>query len=148
VALSEQRLQEYSDVFTVFDSDKDGFITVEELMIIFASIGYNITPQEMREMIGRGAYSQYAQRGGRIDFQMFTNLMAVKMMKVDSERQFKDAFEMLDRDERGYVTCTELRKIVGYLGQHMSEEDVYTRWCSRPFPTLTVRSLTLASKKS
>jgi len=125
VAVSEQRQREYHDAFSLFDGDKDGFISVEELTTIFASIGYNVTPQEMRELIGQGAYSRYAQQGGRIDFQMFTDLMAVKMKEVDSEVELKDAFRMLDSEERGYITCKELQKVVVYLGEQISEEDLY-----------------------
>ena len=121
--IPEAKMRQYRETFSLFDADKDGFISVEELVTIFASMGYTASPQEMRELIGAGAYSQYASRGGRIDFDLFTELMAVKMKDIDAELELKASFQKLDAEGRGYVTCHDLAAVMQQLGEDMTGEE-------------------------
>lgn len=40
-----------NSIFQVFDRDKDGYITAQELQMVMASLGENLTQEELNEMI-------------------------------------------------------------------------------------------------
>ena len=73
--MSEKQTKEYKEAFALFDKDKDGYISSDELATVMRSLGHNPTPTEVRELISEGVPGQYTERGGRIDFSMFCNLM-------------------------------------------------------------------------
>ena len=47
------RAQDYREAFNLFDKDKDGFISVDELQTVMRSVGHNTTNAEVRELINQ-----------------------------------------------------------------------------------------------
>ena len=47
------RAQDYREAFNLFDKDKDGFISVDELQTVMRSVGHNPTNAEVRELINQ-----------------------------------------------------------------------------------------------
>jgi len=122
VTLSEKQKNEYRAAFRLFDKDKDGYISNDELVTVMRSIGHHVNQSELRELFSPGG--DYTSRGGKIDFDMFCNLMTDKMKDVDSEKELKDAFRVLDDSGRGYINCKELQQICSKLGETLTEEQV------------------------
>eukprot|EP00310_Coccolithus_braarudii_P020888 CAMPEP_0183342814 /NCGR_PEP_ID=MMETSP0164_2-20130417/8859_1 /TAXON_ID=221442 /ORGANISM="Coccolithus pelagicus ssp braarudi, Strain PLY182g" /LENGTH=152 /DNA_ID=CAMNT_0025513511 /DNA_START=10 /DNA_END=468 /DNA_ORIENTATION=- len=122
--LSERAIQEYREAFALFDKDKDGYISAEELATVMRSMGHSPTPADMRELIG-DSNGSYTQRGGKIDFQHFCQLMAQKMKDVDSEQELRDAFRVLDANNNGYIKTAELQKVCANLGEELDESELY-----------------------
>lgn len=50
-AIFLQRNNVLNSIFQVFDRDKDGYITAQELQMVMASLGENLTQEELNEMI-------------------------------------------------------------------------------------------------
>ena len=73
--MTDKQKKEYRDAFALFDKDKDGFISTEELGTVMRSLGHTPTPTEVRELISEGVPGQYTERGGKIDFNLFCSLM-------------------------------------------------------------------------
>mmetsp|Transcript_30853 Transcript_30853/g.51053 ORF Transcript_30853/g.51053 Transcript_30853/m.51053 type:complete len:155 (+) Transcript_30853:16-480(+) len=125
--LTEQQLKE---TFALFDKDRDGFISAEELTTVMRSIGHNANPSELRELMNNAHGSgTYTSRDGKIDFELFCSLMDQKMKDVDSEAELKDAFRVLDELGKGYIGVKELRLICQNLGEELDEEQVYSMVC-------------------
>ncbi|KAL1521640.1 hypothetical protein AB1Y20_021297 [Prymnesium parvum] len=128
-AMSDKQRREYREAFALFDKDKDGYISSEELATVMRSLGHNPTPTEVRELISEGVPGQYTERGGRIDFNIFCSLMVRKMKDVDSEMELKDAFRVLDKDGLGYIKTDVMQKICKRLGEDLDESQVYDMIC-------------------
>jgi Ca2+-binding EF-hand superfamily protein len=79
----------------------------------------------MRELIGQGTSGLYTERGGKIDFDLFCNLMTRKVKDVNAESELKDAFRVLDEDGKGYIGCNELRQICKNLGEDLDDSEVF-----------------------
>ncbi|URD94295.1 EFh [Musa troglodytarum] len=63
------------EAFRAFDSNNDGLITCDELRGIMASLGYNPTTEEVREMMRRGD----ADKDGLLSMEEFLEMNAVEL---------------------------------------------------------------------
>ncbi|KAK3092811.1 hypothetical protein FSP39_007470, partial [Pinctada imbricata] len=61
---------------------------------------------------------------GEIDFPEFLTMMAKKMKALDVEDEIREAFKVFDRENKGYITASELRHIMTNLGEKLSDADV------------------------
>ena len=61
---------------------------------------------------------------GQMDFEEFVKLMVAKNQFSFSEDEAMEAFRIFDRDDRGYIMSTELRKIFQCLEEKIPEHDI------------------------
>ena len=59
---------------------------------------------------------------GEIDFPEFLNMMA-KKTKEDPE-EIKEAFEVFDKDRDGFISASELQKVLESIGEKLSGEEI------------------------
>ena len=59
-----------------------------------------------------------------MDFEEFVKLMVSKNQFSFNEDEAMEAFRIFDRDDRGYIMSTELRKIFQSLEEKISEHDI------------------------
>lgn len=60
---------------------------------------------------------------GIIDFSEFLQMMARKMQEVDVENDIREAFKVFDKENKGYITASELRHIMTNLGEKLSDDE-------------------------
>merc|ERR1711976_591073 len=90
VDISESKIAEFKEAFSLFDKDGDGQITTKELGTVMRSLHQNPTEAELREMI-----SEVDKNGDNaIDFPEFVKMMAKKMKDTESEEEIVDAFKV------------------------------------------------------
>ncbi|CAL4935605.1 unnamed protein product [Urochloa decumbens] len=118
--LTEEEIAEFKEVFNLYDKDRDGFITSEELGTVMESLGENFTESELKAMIK----AVDADGTGTIDFHKFLNLMARKLKDTDSEEKLQEAFDVIDKDQDGYISATELRQVMTNLGEKVTDQEV------------------------
>nr|KAJ0217545.1 hypothetical protein LSAT_V11C300121340 [Lactuca sativa] len=104
-----------------------GCITSKELGIVMR---IHPTEAKLQDMINEVNVDQ----NGTIDFPKFLNLMAKKMkfcivlfglMKyTDYEEELKEAFNVFDKDQNGYISTAELRHVMTNLGEKLTDEEV------------------------
>ena len=116
--LTEDQYHEYLSAFNMFDTDRSGDISAEELVQAMKSLDKPTTLEEAKEMIKR-----VDENGdGDIDFREF-----VIMMGDDSEEEeeLRKAFDLFDADNSGYIDEDELKKImVQLLGPNLSDDEL------------------------
>jgi len=117
--LTEETIKEFREAFHLFDKDKDGTITVQELGTVMNCMGQNPSEQELRQMIKEVD----ADGNGTIDFAEFVTLMARKM-NSDKDAEIRQAFNVFDKDGDGYISSAELQHIMQSLGEELTEEEV------------------------
>ncbi|NWR79303.1 CALMS protein, partial [Centropus bengalensis] len=118
--LSEEKIAEFKEAFSLFDRDGDGCITTKELGTVMRSLGQNPTEAELQDMVGEVD----ADSSGTIDFPEFLSLMARKMRDTDSEEEIREAFRVFDKDGNGYISAAELRHVMTNLGEKLTDEEV------------------------
>ncbi|NWU87227.1 CALMS protein, partial [Onychorhynchus coronatus] len=118
--LSEEKIAEFKEAFSLFDRDGDGSITTRELGTVMRSLGQNPTEAELRDMVGEVD----ADGSGTVDFPEFLSLMARKMRDTDGEEEIREAFRVFDKDGNGYISAAELRHVMTNLGEKLTDEEV------------------------
>ncbi|NXG04775.1 CALMS protein, partial [Sakesphorus luctuosus] len=121
--LSEEKITEFKEAFSLFDRGGTGTIGTRELGTVLRALGHNPTEAELRAMA-----SQVDTDGsGTVDFAEFLSLMATRMKDRDGqeeEEEIREAFRVFDRDGNGYVSAAELRHVMTHLGERLTDEEV------------------------
>eukprot|EP01133_Synstelium_polycarpum_P012855 gene12855-15097_t len=110
--------QLYKDAFNLFDKDKDGKISVQELGTVMRSVGSNPTQAELKDMI-----KEVDDGSGLVDFQHFAQLMTRKMQYSDSEADIKTAFKVFDHKGNGYASISDLKHTLTTIGEKLTKEE-------------------------
>ncbi|NWV03593.1 CALMS protein, partial [Ptilonorhynchus violaceus] len=118
--LSEEKIAEFKEAFSLFDRDGDGSISTKELGTVMRSLGQNPSEAELRDMVAEVD----ADGGGTVDFAEFLSLMARKMREADGEEEIREAFRVFDKDGNGYISAAELRHVMTNLGEKLTDEEV------------------------
>mmetsp|Transcript_70472 Transcript_70472/g.82106 ORF Transcript_70472/g.82106 Transcript_70472/m.82106 type:complete len:248 (+) Transcript_70472:92-835(+) len=106
--LNNEQIARLKEVFEYFDEDNSGSIDAGELVNVFASMGQDVTEDEMREMI-----DQVDEDGsGQIEFEEFLMLMCSNFGGKTFETDMHDAFTLVDPDGTGRVEATALFQLI------------------------------------
>jgi len=106
------------EAFTLFDCDRDGEITVEELGKVMRTHGFDPTEEDLKDMIR----NVDTNANGAIDFNEFIDMMVKRGANV--EEDVAHAFKVFDRDGDGLITGEELRLTMNNLGEPITEAEV------------------------
>eukprot|EP00179_Madagascaria_erythrocladioides_P003260 CAMPEP_0198310662 /NCGR_PEP_ID=MMETSP1450-20131203/2658_1 /TAXON_ID=753684 ORGANISM="Madagascaria erythrocladiodes, Strain CCMP3234" /NCGR_SAMPLE_ID=MMETSP1450 /ASSEMBLY_ACC=CAM_ASM_001115 /LENGTH=150 /DNA_ID=CAMNT_0044013505 /DNA_START=104 /DNA_END=556 /DNA_ORIENTATION=+ len=118
--LTEDTIKEFREAFALFDKNKDGSISAQELGVVMRSMGQSPTDAELQQMIAEVD----ADGNGTIDFAEFVTLMARKMKNSDKDAEIREAFNVFDKNGDGKISADELRQIMAKLGENLSDEEV------------------------
>nr|AAV73912.1 calmodulin-like protein [Pinctada fucata] len=117
--LTEEQIAEFREAFHLFDKDGSGSISAEELGTVMRSLGQNPNEQELQDLVEEID----TDGNGEVDFNEFLAMMAKKMKDTDSEEEIREAFRVFDRDDKGFITASELKHIMTTLGEKMDDEE-------------------------
>ena len=118
--LTEETINQFRELFDLFDSDSSGSITTKELGTVMRNLGQNPSEEELKQMIREVDLNG----NGTIDFKEFMCLMLKRMKDNDFEEELQEAFKVFDNDQNGYINSHELRHAMVNLGENLSPEEV------------------------
>ncbi|KFU91634.1 Calmodulin [Chaetura pelagica] len=116
--LSEEKISELKEAFSLFDQDGDGRISSRELGTVLRSLGHNPSQAELRELLGDVGTE------GTVDFPEFLSLLARKRREPEGEEEIREAFQVFDKEGSGWVSVEELRHVLTHLGEKLTEQEV------------------------
>jgi len=121
--VTEQDIDCLQDVFNLFDSNKDGEITIAELDKVMRSHGIVHSTSELEEMVFRVDTNS----NGSVDFDEFVDLV-VSHNGVGVEEGVDDdiaqVFKMFDKDGNGKISADEVRSTMKELGENLTPQEV------------------------
>ena len=120
--LTEAQVAELQDVFNLFDRDRDGSITADELGSVLASLGMGpdqVDPDELSEMI-----AEVDDDGdGVISFDEFAIMMSRRMKDSDIESDVRTVFALFDPDSTGAADPQALMAVFASVGEVLERPD-------------------------
>ncbi|CAK5034968.1 unnamed protein product [Meloidogyne enterolobii] len=118
--LTEDQVAEFKEAFELFDKDGDGRVTAAELGIVMKSLGHSPTDQELQEMV-----REIDEDGnGSIELNEFVKMMSRKVKESESEKELREAFQVFDKDNDGFISHFELRFVMQNLGEDLTDFEV------------------------
>ena len=81
--LSQEKIQEYKEIFDIFDETGDGTISNDEIGKVMQGLGENQTPEQLDELIKEIDYDD----DGEVDFDEFVCLMVKTLNDADKAQE-------------------------------------------------------------
>ena len=101
----------------MFDKDKDGFVTRQELKTIMRSLGQNPSEDDIEEMM----VTADANQDGKISYDEFMTLISNQIKSSEDVDEMSEAFAVFDVDKDGFITKSELRQVMNRLGENLTD---------------------------
>jgi Ca2+-binding EF-hand superfamily protein len=91
----QQQVQEFKEAFGLFDQDRDGTISLEDLKEVYSSLGKVPKDSELKEML--------AEASGPVNFTMMLMLFGDRLGGTDDETVILNAFKLYDPQSTGQM---------------------------------------------
>lgn len=146
---TEKEMAEIREAFDLFDKNKDGTISIDELKTVLKSLGIKSSDTQLMDMIN----SVDIDKNGVIDIQEFTQLMpsfglttssvapqsttfntlqaqhnssASEQSKYSAseEEELRRAFREFDKDGNGYISQDELALVMETLDEKFTSDEI------------------------
>ena len=118
--LTEQQLEEFREVFNLFDKDGGGTISASELGTVMRTLGQNPSELEVETMI-----REVDKDGnGEIDFEEFCKLMVRQMEQNEPAEELVEVFRLFDKDNNGQIDWYDLGVAFKSIGEKVPDEDL------------------------
>ena len=114
--LTEMEIALYKEAFQIFDKHSEGYISTKELGTILSSLGFNISDEDLNEII-----NIYEQNNNMIDFISFLEIISKKKENIYKEEDLIDAFRIFDKEGNGKISSNELRYVMMSSGEDFNE---------------------------
>ncbi|KAH0468914.1 hypothetical protein IEQ34_002146 [Dendrobium chrysotoxum] len=96
-----------------------GCITMEEMIAIMKSIGRSPSNIEFTDIIN---HIDFDFRGN-FDLTELFNLTTEIVEEINKEDELKEVFKVFDRDQKGFISATELKNVLISLGEKLTDEE-------------------------
>ncbi len=112
---NEDEVGLFEETFQLFDKDRDGAITINEIRTVMNAMGF--FPCD--EMIQKGISDVDSDGDGSVDFEEFICMMSKSRNEIDQE--LKEIFQIFDRNKDGFIDSAELKDVLVRLGENISD---------------------------
>ncbi|KAJ0975996.1 hypothetical protein J5N97_017961 [Dioscorea zingiberensis] len=118
--LSDQKRKEIKEAFDLFDTDGSGNIDAKELHVAMRALGFEMTEEQITEMIA----DVDKDGSGAIDFDEFLQMMTAKIGERDTKEELMKAFRIIDQDNNGKISQGDIMRIAKELGESFSPQEI------------------------
>ncbi|EPS70174.1 hypothetical protein M569_04591, partial [Genlisea aurea] len=118
--MTQEQIDNCKVIFNVYDKNGDGIIDIGELGSVFDALGLELTLLDLQDSIRDIDFDS----NGVIDFPEFLSSVAHMIKLNDSDESVRETFDVIDKDQNGFITPEELREVLLKLGESVSDEEV------------------------
>ena len=114
------RALEFKEAFLMVDKTDTGIIPKSELGKIVRALGYNPSEAE----IAKVQVIVDPEGNETIDYETFLSFVEEKANESLPNDELREALRVFDRDDNGYISADELRRMMMTSGECLTEEEV------------------------
>lgn len=119
--LTSEQISEVKECFSLFDKLGTGTITLDEMIIIFRSLGQTPTQEDVDSMTSK---AQSISGRGAIAFDDIIPIYCEFYKEPISDKELLGAFKKLDENNAGYLTSDRMRLLMASCSERMTEEEI------------------------
>ena len=119
--LQEERRKLMTQIFELYDFEKNGYVEIKDSLKMLAAMGRKLDPEDENEFLTLAD----PRKDGRISKQNFID--AIETMYTipdDYIPEIKDAFNFFDKDNDGKISCKEFKSLLVKLSKEYQDKDV------------------------
>ncbi|KAF7806312.1 putative calcium-binding protein CML15 [Senna tora] len=116
------QINQLREIFSRFDMDSDGSLTILELAALLRSLGLNPTGDQIHALLA----NVDSNRNGSVEFDELVKaiLPETNQEMVMNQERMVEAFRCFDRDGNGYISAAELARAMAKLGQPLTYREL------------------------
>lgn len=118
--VSEKQFNDAHNTFNLFDKKGNGQVSTKELGNIFKSLALHMSADKLKEW----ADEADEEALGYMEWDNFKLLFERKLKEDEDERELREAFRVLDKQNKGTIPVDDLRWILKSLGDDLTEEEL------------------------
>ncbi|KAK9278653.1 hypothetical protein L1049_028226 [Liquidambar formosana] len=120
--LQVYQLNQLRDIFSRFDMDSDGSLTILELAALLRSLGLKPSGDQIHVLLG----NMDSNDNGLVEFDELVNAILPDMNEevLINQGQLLEVFRSFDRDGNGYITAAELAGAMAKMGQPLTYREL------------------------
>ncbi|XP_060564589.1 myosin regulatory light chain, smooth muscle isoform X2 [Ruditapes philippinarum] len=122
--LPQKLMQEMKEAFTMIDQNRDGLIDVSDLKEMYSNLGLSPQDKILQDMV--------KEAPGQLNFTMFLSLFSEKLSGTDPEETLRQAFQMFDADNTGYIPEEYMKDLLENMGDNFSKDEIRQTWKEAP----------------
>lgn len=117
--LTKSRRRQIRELFSLYDEDSSGTISMEELPTLLRGAGFLPTQSRCGELMER-----YDKNGdGTLSLNELYRLCENEDLPEFDKETIKSAFDKVDKDKKGFLRVKDLTRLLTTMGETLSEED-------------------------
>ena len=122
LGITENQLIFYQEVFSMFDSQKIGLLSPNDLRVAIETIGYHPKRTTIYQLISEIDDKEL----GGITFWNFIKLVSGHGRKCDEDTKedFERVFDMYDKDSKGFVDREDIKRLALDCGETLDEAEI------------------------
>lgn len=118
--LSVDEIEEIKEAFDIFDVNKDGHISVSELVKAMETLGFNSKNEAIYKMI----VEMDENGNGTIEFAEFLDIMTARISDRNTKEDLERVYKLFDLQRNGDIWLDDLRRVAKELGEDISDEEL------------------------
>lgn len=121
--LSSEDHAYYTEVFEMFDTDQSGAIDLKELQEAVSSTGMNATESELKIMMASVTGGEKSE----VSLKEFLKMVVIIKNQGGkaNELSLQEAFEAMDIDQNGFISASDLFKVLENIDETLPTEQIY-----------------------
>lgn len=121
--LDEEKEEEIGECFRMFDKDKDGYVTIKELELVFRSLGFDYNENSLNDLL-KDYEDLPCDKNNNVlvKFSIFQSIVKKNMRDVDLEEELKLAFGNFTKTNE--IPISEFKHLMKTLGDKLSDEEI------------------------
>jgi calmodulin len=117
--LTDDQVADFKEAFKKFDEDDSGEISTAELGTVMRMLGHELKAYQLQDCIA----IVDSDGSGSVDLDEFLELMKTKTKQAEEEAEVKEAFRILDRQNKGEINTSVIKDILLKLDEEINEEE-------------------------
>eukprot|EP00106_Octopus_bimaculoides_P001020 XP_014768462.1 PREDICTED: troponin C-like [Octopus bimaculoides] len=118
--VTDKQVNDAQQAFNLFDKKGDGAVPTKELNNVFKSLALHVADHKLQLWVDE----MDEEATGFIGWEKFCTLFKRKVQEDEDEREVREAFRVLDKNNQGVIDVEDLRWILKSLGDDLNDEEI------------------------